>query len=58
MEARKKPRQQRQPLTDAEIARKCVTCAQGKWRLGVHYCLRNTCKYRAPSKASIYFKDK
>ena len=44
-------------LSDEEIARRCVTCKQGKWRLGVHYCLRNTCKYLT-SKPSIYFKDK
>jgi len=46
------------PLRDDQIARKCPTCEQGKWEHGVHYCLRNTCKYRQPSKASIYFKDK
>jgi hypothetical protein len=44
-------------LSDEEIIKKCVTCAQGKWRHGVHYCLRNTCKYRT-SRTSIYFKEK
>ncbi len=45
------------PLTDEEIARRCPTCAQGKWVHGVHCCMRRTCKYRT-SKTSIYFKDK
>jgi hypothetical protein len=47
----------RTPLTDAEIARRCVTCKQGKWNHGVHECKRRVCKYRT-SRTSIYFKDK
>lgn len=46
----------REPLTDAEIARKCVTCQQGKWDHGRHVCLRRVCKYLTSKKSSYFIR--
>jgi hypothetical protein len=43
-------------LTDEEIARRCPGCQFSKWRVGVCYCTRRTCKYRT-SYTSRLFKD-
>jgi len=41
-------------VTDVEIARRCLTCRQGKWEGGKHVCLRRVCKYRTSRKSAYW----